>query len=101
MKELITSCIRWAITVSSGCSECDDLFGIKENTKELPATNWDNWGGKYSGLGSLIGGRFGFQGAVIGYAVGTAVDVINFNNLGENYKNYIISEIKDGNIPAD
>lgn len=103
MKELKQCCLHHvsggATSVSSGCPDCDDFFGIED--EELPVTNWNNWGGRYSGAISVIGSRFGFVGSVSGFVVGSIIDVVDFNALGGNYKNNIMNEIKQGNIPLD
>ncbi|OOF35556.1 hypothetical protein BKK49_12465 [Rodentibacter rarus] len=75
--------------------------GCRGDWDDKPDVNFNNWGGKYSGALSVAGSRFGYQGAIGGYLVGSALDIIDFQNLGENYKNYIMDGIKTGNMPND
>ncbi len=88
----------------------DDVYGkstsaggtaSNANVGNRPVVNVGDWGGKYSGAMSLAGSRFGYPGAVAGYVTGTVIDMTNFENLGENYKDNIMMELQNGNIPAD
>lgn len=101
MKELKNTCCLhhiaggWDWQGDPNCPGCSREWDYK------PVLNLSNWGQRYSGLGSVIGSRFGISGTFAGYAVGSVIDMTNFGNLGENYKNSIRREINNGYLPAD
>lgn len=101
MNEIKNSCCLHHISggnYSDGDPNCPDCRG---DWDDKPVVDLDNWGGKYSGALSLAGSRFGFPGAVGGYLAGNIIDIVDFQNLGENHKNYIMEEIRNGNMPND
>ncbi|MGX2969694.1 hypothetical protein ACWIVY_05615 [Ursidibacter sp. B-7004-1] len=55
--------------------------------------------------GATIGGAIGSYGSPIGSlagsVVGHAIETTDYNKIGENYKNQINNELKNGYIPAD
>ncbi len=85
----------------SGDSNCPGCRGDWDDVSDKPVVNLNNWGGRYSGAFSVIGSKYGFRGTTVGYLAGTVIDVIDFQNLGENYKNNIMRELRNGNIPND
>ncbi len=52
-------------------------------------------------IGGVVGSYWGPTGALVGTAAGYAIDSTDFNALGENYKDSIMNELKQGTIPAD
>ena len=104
MLEIKNSCCLHHVSggnYSEGDPNCPGCRGDWDDTDSRPIVNVNDWGGKYSGALSLVGSRFGFAGSVSGYLAGSAIDMVNFQNLGENYKDRVMREIQNGNIPND
>lgn len=58
------------------------------------------------GWGSTIGGYIGSYtpipgGAIIGSIIGHGIENTDYHKMGEDYKNQINDELKNGYIPAD
>ncbi|WP_424407665.1 hypothetical protein [Pasteurella sp. PK-2025] len=80
---------------------CPICNGNEDDVGNRPVVNFSDWGGKYAGAFSVLGSRLGFRGAVSEYIAGSVIDVVDFQNLGENYKDNVMMEIRNGNIPND
>lgn len=52
-------------------------------------------------IGGVVGSYWGPTGALVGTAAGYVIDSTDFNALGENYKDSIMNDLKQGTIPAD
>lgn len=84
-----------------GCPDCDERFAQQDNGGAANQGFTDTppgWGGA---IGSIVGGRAGSIGAAAGLIAGHYIETRDYNQIGENYKNQIDREIKNGNIPAD
>ncbi|MDO4783159.1 MAG: hypothetical protein Q4A09_08090 [Capnocytophaga felis] len=57
-----------------------------------------SWGAT---IGGAVGSYGGPIGSLVGSAVGHAIETTDYNKMGEDYKNQISDELKNGYIPAD
>ncbi|MCQ9327371.1 hypothetical protein [Neisseria dentiae] len=52
-------------------------------------------------IGGALGSELGAAGILGGSAIGHYIETRDYNQMGEDYKNQIDAEIRNGNIPAD
>lgn len=102
MKEITNTCCLHHVSGGYGWQGDPNCPGCNGDWEDKPVINLNNWGGRNAGALSVVGGAvFNKVGSVMGFVVGSVIDITNFENLGENYKANIMSSIKNGNIPAD
>ncbi|MDO5651428.1 MAG: hypothetical protein Q4G13_04740 [Moraxella sp.] len=83
----------------SGGDKSGNNYGDTNNKPSFPQLLGSGLGGL---AGNTLGGPVGgMAGSIAGAYAGYYIENIDYNQMGENYKNYVHHETQNGNYMAD